>query len=339
MFSARMLREHLSQSHDAASRRTLYIDAHVDLIHTKLLHGATLLILDLACGPGLYLERLARKGYSVRGIDFSPASVVHARETTLSQGLAIEVIEGDLLETPFGGPHDLVMLLSGEINVFRPEHAALILQRAAESLTSGGRLLLEASTYDSVKAKACPPTWYAAAAGLWSDRPHVVLQESAWDEASESSTIRYFVIDVDSSEGAVHAVTYRAHTLDALPRSAASGRLLCNRYRHRMGRRHGRCWDDDDRCDARRLDRRLRYNRSMIRLRNKETSTVLGSISEEELQFLQDQLEEESSEDTDYYIGRDELEILKENGPPGLVRMLEEALGDREGIEIEWVEE
>jgi hypothetical protein len=77
----------------------------------------------------------------------------------------------------------------------------------------------------------------------------------------------------------------------------------------------------------------------MVRLRDKDTGTDLGTISEEDLDFLQEQLEEESSDDADYYIGRDELEILKENGPPGLIRMLQEALGDREGIEVEWVEE
>jgi hypothetical protein len=77
----------------------------------------------------------------------------------------------------------------------------------------------------------------------------------------------------------------------------------------------------------------------MIRLRDKETGADLGTISEEELDFLQDQLEEESSDDTDYYIDQAELEILKENGPPGLISLLEQALSNREGIEIEWVEE
>lgn len=77
----------------------------------------------------------------------------------------------------------------------------------------------------------------------------------------------------------------------------------------------------------------------MIRLRDKDTGTDIGSISEEELDFLRDQLEEESADDTDYYISRAELEILKDNGPPGLIRLLEEAIGDREAIEVEWVEE
>ena len=40
----------------------------------------------------------------------------------------------------------------------------------------------------------------------------------------------------------------------------------------------------------------------MVELRDKETGRILGSISDEQLQFLIDQLEEESETDTDYYI-------------------------------------
>ena len=52
-FSRRMLREHLSQAHDAASRRTETIDQHVAWIHQTLLRDRPTRILDLGCGPGL----------------------------------------------------------------------------------------------------------------------------------------------------------------------------------------------------------------------------------------------------------------------------------------------
>ena len=79
----------------------------------------------------------------------------------------------------------------------------------------------------------------------------------------------------------------------------------------------------------------------MIRLRDKDTGAELGEITEEELQFLEDQLEEEFSDDTDYYISRDELRVLKEQGdaPAHLLEMLELALGDRDGLEVQWIEE
>ncbi len=80
-FSMRMLREHLSQEHDAASRRTEKIETHIAWIHREWLPKRPSRILDLACGPGLYTSRLARLGHACIGIDYSPASIAYAEET------------------------------------------------------------------------------------------------------------------------------------------------------------------------------------------------------------------------------------------------------------------
>src|SRR5512133_3667932 len=87
-FSQRMLKEHLSQTHDAASRRTEIIERHVVFIHGEVLGGPPGRVLDLGCGPGLYANRLARLGHTVYGIDFSPASIEYARATAAHEGLS-----------------------------------------------------------------------------------------------------------------------------------------------------------------------------------------------------------------------------------------------------------
>ena len=92
-FSQRMLREHLSQAHDAASRRVEIIDRQVNWIHQVVLGGKPSKILDLGCGPGLYASRLTRLGHTCTGIDFSPASIRHARETASQNGLTIHYCE------------------------------------------------------------------------------------------------------------------------------------------------------------------------------------------------------------------------------------------------------
>lgn len=75
----------------------------------------------------------------------------------------------------------------------------------------------------------------------------------------------------------------------------------------------------------------------MIKVYDNETGTLLGSISDEELQFLIDELEEESLEDQDYYLNRDTLGMLeKAGGQTALIELLRRALGDRDGIEIRW---
>jgi hypothetical protein len=76
----------------------------------------------------------------------------------------------------------------------------------------------------------------------------------------------------------------------------------------------------------------------MVTLRDKETGRVLGTITEEQLQFLTEELEEESDEDADYYLDRATLEYFAESGiDPGLLDLLTQALGDRDDMEIEWV--
>jgi processive 1,2-diacylglycerol beta-glucosyltransferase len=76
----------------------------------------------------------------------------------------------------------------------------------------------------------------------------------------------------------------------------------------------------------------------MIELRDKENGRILGSISEKQLQFLIDQLEEESGVDTDYYVNQATLEMFTERGiDQQLLALLRDALGDRDEMEIEWV--
>jgi hypothetical protein len=75
----------------------------------------------------------------------------------------------------------------------------------------------------------------------------------------------------------------------------------------------------------------------MVRIYDKGRKKFLGVISEEELKFLADNLEEESINDDDYYINRATLEYLIENGmTPNLRKILEKAMKDRDSVEITW---
>ena len=78
----------------------------------------------------------------------------------------------------------------------------------------------------------------------------------------------------------------------------------------------------------------------MIKLYVKETGKFLGTITDKQLQFLIDQLEEESADDTDYYITTATLEMLEQAGAdPALVTLLRQALGENEGVEVRWERE
>lgn len=211
-FSRRMLREHLSQAHDAASRRSGIIDEHVAWIHGHVLQEQPSRVLDLGCGPGLYTQRLARLGHQCEGIDYSPASVEYAREAAAAEGLTVEYKFGDMRHTPYGREYDLVMLLYGDFNVFSPGDGELVLRQCREALKPGGTLLLEPNTLAGVKAIAAGARdWSGAKAGLFGDNPHLLLEETFWDEPSRAATTRYFVIQAETGEVERYAASYQAY--------------------------------------------------------------------------------------------------------------------------------
>jgi len=75
----------------------------------------------------------------------------------------------------------------------------------------------------------------------------------------------------------------------------------------------------------------------MINLFEKDTNKPLGQISEAQLQYLIDHLEEEGSEDQDYAVTPLLLEYFEGLGAdPMLLSLLRDALGGREEIEIVW---
>ena len=76
----------------------------------------------------------------------------------------------------------------------------------------------------------------------------------------------------------------------------------------------------------------------MIQLRNKDTAAPIGEITKEQLDFLIDMLEEEGVEDQDYWIDEMTLQYFQENGADlALIKLLQDAIGESEGMEIEWV--
>ncbi len=75
----------------------------------------------------------------------------------------------------------------------------------------------------------------------------------------------------------------------------------------------------------------------MYRLYDKETGAPLGLVTDEQLQFLIDQLEEESVDDTDYSITPLTLDYLAAEGADSeLLTVLQEALGSKEEAVVEW---
>jgi hypothetical protein len=75
----------------------------------------------------------------------------------------------------------------------------------------------------------------------------------------------------------------------------------------------------------------------MPRLIRLDTGDEIGTIDDKQLQFLVSQLEEEHDNDKDYFIDRDTLELLSDNGAdPELLALLEKGLAGDDEMDIAW---
>ena len=75
----------------------------------------------------------------------------------------------------------------------------------------------------------------------------------------------------------------------------------------------------------------------MVHIFDKQTGSALGTISDDQLQFLADHLEEEGREDDDYYLNGTTVDFLQGEGADAeLLAILRQALGGREEAEIRW---
>jgi hypothetical protein len=75
----------------------------------------------------------------------------------------------------------------------------------------------------------------------------------------------------------------------------------------------------------------------MIDIYNQATNQHLGSITEADLQVLQDALEEESTKDKDYYIDTATIDVIADGrATEHLVNLLRVAVGTSNGVDIRW---
>lgn len=216
-FSELMLEQHLDQSHDAASRRYEKIDEHVRWIHGRLLTEQPTQVLDLACGPGLYTQRLAGLGHECVGIDYAPAAISYAEDQAQKNSLTCAYQLDDVRDTEYGAGFGLVMMVSGQINVFRRNDARNILAKAFAALVNGGLILLEPQRFATVEGEAKKgPSWWSVPGGLhlFAEGPHLCLEERFWNTQAQTGTTRYFVIDPAGANVAAYAMSTEAYSDD-----------------------------------------------------------------------------------------------------------------------------
>ena len=192
--SDRLLEVHLNPDIGLASRKGTTIEKTVGWILDKV-PGDKLEILDLGCGPGLYAEKMAVKGHTVTGMDFSANSISYARGSADCKGLGITYLHQDYLELDDENRYDLIMMIFTDFGVLIPEERERLLKNIHRALKPGGRFLFDVLNENFPVKEAGAKNWESVEKGFWRNKPYLALTESIYYEEQQVTLSQHVIID------------------------------------------------------------------------------------------------------------------------------------------------
>ncbi len=114
-----------------------------DFIEKEISSNKKLKILDIGCGTGRHSIELAKRGYSVTGIDLSLTLINRSKEKAAEQKVKVDFLTGDARNLPFKNEFNLaIMICEGAFPLMETDEMNFqILQSAFKALKQNGRFI------------------------------------------------------------------------------------------------------------------------------------------------------------------------------------------------------
>jgi len=136
-------------------------------------------VLDLCCGPGGHAAELARRGYSVVGVDRNPRYLERAEMAAPE----VEFVEKDMREFVREGEFDAVINIYTSFGYFEDESENVkVLQNVRKSLKDGGAFLIDTQGKETLALKFEERKW-SEQGGAHLLQESRVVDDWAWVES------------------------------------------------------------------------------------------------------------------------------------------------------------
>lgn len=197
--SKQLLKAHLDVDFEGASRSLDFINNSVDWIVKVASPDRYPNLIDLGCGPGLYAERFAQKGYKVTGIDFSERSINYAQNRNEEKNLNITYLFQSYLNMNYNEEFDIATLIYCDYGALSTKNRNILMENIYKGLKPGGKLILDVFTVNKYNDFKEIRTWEINEnGGFWSSKRYMCLQDNC--KYSDYNTLEQTLVITEENE-------------------------------------------------------------------------------------------------------------------------------------------
>lgn len=191
--SKQMLNFHLNKDIEAASKTKETIDAEVSFIikATDMKEGKT--VLDLGCGPGLYVKEFAKTGAMITGIDISERSINYANDNIKPVFKNTSFIKENYLTMGIHQTFDIATLIYYDFCALNPGEQMLLLSKIHRSLSDHGIFILD--VFSANKEINISTNLSVCEGGFWSPKPYIEIRNTYLYEEPKTEGLQYTIIN------------------------------------------------------------------------------------------------------------------------------------------------
>jgi 2-polyprenyl-3-methyl-5-hydroxy-6-metoxy-1,4-benzoquinol methylase len=191
-----MLKYHLNESVDVASRNRNFIESSVEWIVSHFEVNNKTEIADFGCGPGLYTNKLAERGAIATGIDFSENSLNYAKQVAAEKSLKVNYFLTNYMDFETTNRFDLITMIMCDFCVLSPEQRKKMLSKFHSLLKPDGSVLLDVYSLNSFNQKEESATYELNQLnGFWSPEDYYCFVNTFKYEKEKVILDKYTIIE------------------------------------------------------------------------------------------------------------------------------------------------
>lgn len=188
-----MLNFHLNPNVEAASKTIATIQTESSFIINKAKMNYEKTVLDLGCGPGLYIKEFAKTEAKITGVDLSQRSIDYAKNNSCSKLSNVTLTQMNYLKMKYENEFDIITLIFYDFCALNSDEQSTLLYAIYKALKKDGLFILDVLSENRPVSNSTSIS--VLSEGFWSSKPYIEILNSYAFDNPRTEGIQYSIIN------------------------------------------------------------------------------------------------------------------------------------------------